>query len=105
LRFSITQHSRDEQLLRNFVSYFDAGRYTSRTSGDAGDFFCTKFSDIREKIIPFFNEYPIIGSKVRDFEDWNKVADLMAYKAHLTTSGLDQICKIRAGMNKGRIVD
>ena len=107
LRFSITQHYRDEQLLRNLVTYLGCGRYTPRTSDrDAGgDFLCTKFSDIREKIIPFFNEYPIIGYKLKDFEDWKKVADLMASKAHLTASGLDLICKIRSGMNKGRFED
>lgn len=69
LRFSITQHSRDELLLRKFVTYFACGRFSSRTSGAAGDFLCSKFSDIVEQIIPFFDEYPIIGSKRHDFED------------------------------------
>lgn len=105
LRFSITQHSRDEQLLLNFVTYLGCGRYTVRPSGDAGDFLCTKFSDIVNKIIPFFNEYPIIGSKLKDFEDWKKVAELMSSKAHLTIEGLDQIRKIKKGMNKGRLAD
>lgn len=119
LRFTITQHSRLfffiiyiinykkklEQLLQNFVTYLGCGRYTNRTSGAAGDFLCSKFSDIVEKIIPFFNEYPIIGNKLRDFEDWKKVADLMTSKAHITGEGLDAIREIRAGMNQGRLED
>lgn len=68
LRFSITQHSRDELLLRKFVTYFACGRFSSRTSGAAGDFLCSKFSDIVEQIIPFFfYEYPTIGSERHDF--------------------------------------
>ena len=54
LRFQITQHSRDEQLLLKFVTYLGCGRYTKRSSGTAGDFLCTKFPDIVGKIIPFF---------------------------------------------------
>lgn len=105
LRFQITQHSRDEQLLLKFVTYLGCGRYTKRSSGTAGDFLCTKFPDIVGKIIPFYNKYPIIGSKLRDFEDWNKVAELMTSKSHLTSEGLDQIRKIKKGMNKGRLSD
>ena len=105
LIFSVTQHSRDKELMSNFVTYLGCGRYTKRSSGDAGDFLCTRFSEIVGKIIPFFNEYPIIGSKLKDFEDWKKVAELMSTKAHLTSDGLDQIRKIKRGMNKGRLVN
>jgi len=84
LVFSITQHTRDEEILQNLVTYFGCGRYAKRTSpppqggssplagrttGEAGDFICSKLSDIVEKIIPFFNEYPIIGYKEKNFED------------------------------------
>jgi hypothetical protein len=105
LTFSVTQHSRDEELLFNFITYLGCGRYAKRSSGDAGDFLCTKFPEIVGKIIPFFNEYPILGSKLKDFEDWKKVAELMSIKAHLTSDGLDQIRKIKRGMNRGRLAD
>jgi hypothetical protein len=102
LRFSITQHSRDEQLLRNLVSYLGCGYYNSRKGYDAGDFFCTDISGILEKIIPFFTKYPILGVKSLDFYEFKKVAYLMKDKCHLTKEGLDQIRTIKAGMNKGR---
>jgi hypothetical protein len=62
----------------------------------------TKFSDIDEKIIPIFREYKILGDKFRDFQDWCKVAELMKNKAHLTPSGLEEIRKLKGGMNTGR---
>ena len=48
-------------------------------------------------------KYPIMGVKAADFQDWCKVAELMKTKKHLTPEGLDQIRKIKAGMNMGRV--
>ena len=61
-----------------------------------------KFTDIYEKIIPFFKKHKIVGLKSEDFSDWCKVAELIKVKDHLTSSGLDQIREIKSGMNKGR---
>ena len=43
-----------------------------------------KFTDINEKIIPFFDKYPIKGVKSLDFEDFKKVCKLIENKKHLT---------------------
>ena len=80
-------------------------------------FLCSKFSDNVEKGKPFpvacmlRTKEPLeLGSKLKDFEGWKKVAKLMANKSHLTSEGLDRIRKIKAGCrhasqqpNKGRI--
>jgi hypothetical protein len=55
-----------------------------------------------EKIIPFFEKYPIQGEKFLDYLDFVKVIKLMKNKAYLTEEGLDKIRKIKAGMNRGR---
>lgn len=102
LRFQITQHSRDVALMSSLVKYFDCGVYFANPARDAGDFVVTRFSDIHEKIIPFFNKYPIVGVKAKDFSDFKQVMDIMKVKGHLTPVGLEQILKIKAGMNTGR---
>lgn len=56
-----------------------------------------------DKIIPFINKYPLQGSKILNFVAFCKVAELMNNKAHLTKDGLEEIRKIRSGMNNGRI--
>lgn len=59
--------------------------------------------DIENKVIPFFNEYPILGVKRLDFEDFKKVAELVKNKEHLNAEGLNQIIgKIAEGMNLDR---
>jgi len=101
LKFQITQHSKDELLMKSFVSYLGCGRYET-SQKDYGNFVCTKFSDINEKIIPFFSKHPIAGIKLLDFVDWCKAAEIIKAKDHLTEDGVNQIIKIKAGMNKGR---
>jgi hypothetical protein len=40
--------------MKRLVFYFECGRYSLRKNKLAGDFEVTKFSDITQKIIPFF---------------------------------------------------
>jgi LAGLIDADG endonuclease len=63
------------------------------------------YSDIRNKIIPFFNEFSILGVKSLDFNDFKKVASLIDNKEHLTLKGLNQIVGIVKGMNLDRKLD
>lgn len=52
LRFQVTQHSKDKLLMENIINYLGCGYLSVRN--DIMDFRVTKFSDIVEKIIPFF---------------------------------------------------
>ena len=98
--FVLTQHIRDELLLKSLIDFFGCGQaYSYKTHTE---FICQSFNNNYEKILPFFRKYPIFGIKAQDFEDWAKVAEMIKTKAHLNNEGLDQIRKIRAGMNKSR---
>ena len=100
LVFQLVQHVRDEQLLRSLAKLLKCGKVYKRRD----DFVLevSKFSDIDQIIIPFFQTYKIEGVKHLDFLDFVKVAELLKNKAHLTREGLDQIRQIKAGMNRGR---
>lgn len=102
LVFSITQHIRDQALMNNLISCLGCGNIKHHEKHSWLRLIVTKFSDIDEKIIPIFREYKILGDKFRDFQDWCKVAELMKNKAHLTPSGLEEIRKLKGGMNTGR---
>jgi hypothetical protein len=62
----------------------------------------TKFSDIVNIIIPFFEEYGIVGVKSLDFFDFKKAADIIKNKDHLNSEGLNKILKLKSGMNRNR---
>ena len=61
-----------------------------------------KFTDINDKIIPFFEKYPIEGVKSLDFEDFKKVCKLIENKKHLTPLGIKAILDIKLNMNQNR---
>lgn len=104
LRFSVTQHSRCSQLMENLSVYFGCGKYYAVKNRDYGEFRVHRFSDIVEKIIPFFQTNHIEGIKGADFRDFCKIADLMQnQKKHLTKEGIEEIRLIKQSMNKGRV--
>nr|YP_010164135.1 LAGLIDADG endonuclease [Metarhizium album]QRK27500.1 LAGLIDADG endonuclease [Metarhizium album] len=93
LRFQITQHSKDKLLMENIINYLQCGYLSVRN--DILDFHVTKFSDIVERIIPFFNKYPLLGVKQRDFENFKSVASIISDKKHLTEEGISKIKEIK----------
>lgn len=99
----ITQHSRDKELLYNIAQFLECGRVEDRSSGGACDFTVNSIKDFKNKIIPFFNKYPLLGTKSLNYYDFVKVFELMDAKKHLTEEGLAAIIKIKSGMNTGRI--
>ncbi|PHH49216.1 putative intron-encoded endonuclease 3 (mitochondrion) [Ceratocystis fimbriata CBS 114723] len=71
LEFKLIQHIRDEQFIRSLVDYLNYGKiYIDERSVV---FIVTKFSDINEKLIPFFGKYPIQGIKQLNYLDFVKV--------------------------------
>jgi hypothetical protein len=105
LKFQIAQHSRDSELMKSLVTNFECGRIELNLGRSAVYLVVTKFKDITEKIILFFDKYPLQGVKVLDFSDFKRVAELMKNKAHLTEQGLCQIRSIKSKMNLLRDFD
>lgn len=101
-RFQITQHKRDEELMKRLYECLNCGSYYSGSNSEVGNYIVSKLSDITEKIIPFFEKHPILGVKCLDFQDFCKASELIKNKAHLTELGLNKIEKVKAGMNRGR---
>jgi len=100
----LTQHKRDEDFLISLISTLNCGRYIPKAG--YGEFIVEKFTDVLDKVIPIFEEFKLHGIKSKNFEDMlrtKKAALLMQNKIHLTREGLDEIKKIKGGMNKNRL--
>jgi len=107
LIFGTCLQVRDKALLIGIVNYFYNnilnGKYIYNYEKKEYILLQIKnYSDIVNKIIPFFNKYPILGVKSLDFADFKKVAELMENKEHLTDSGFNKIVKIVEKMNLDR---
>ena len=101
LRFILTQHNKDKELLESLISTLNCGRLILKLG--YGEFIVEKFTDISEKIIPIFDKFQLQGHKLKNYEDFKQAALLIKNKAHLTREGLDEIKKIKGRMNKNRV--
>lgn len=117
LRFGIGLHIRELDVIKGLAAYFSL-LYPLRpksievsnvkyknitTTSKVVNFQVTKFSDIVNIIVPFFDKYPIQGQKALDFEDFKKVVEIMKTNDHLTVKGFEKILKIKEGMNLNRL--
>lgn len=102
LVFQITQHSRDEHLLNCLLKYFACGIIEKDPKGPYLNYSVYRFSDNYDKIMPFFIQNKLVRIKSKDFKDWCKIAEIIKSGDHLTSVGLENIFKIRSGMNTGR---
>nr|YP_009262122.1 hypothetical protein [Chrysoporthe deuterocubensis]AMX22197.1 hypothetical protein [Chrysoporthe deuterocubensis] len=100
LVFKITQDKRNNEILALFSNIFGCGKvYNQSSKGGVQDFMITGLGDITNKVIPFFLAHPLKGAKLKEYQDWCKVAELMQNKEHLTKDGLEKIRSIKLGMN------
>jgi hypothetical protein len=84
-RFSIHLHIRDLEVLKAIFTYFNIDKKVY-LSDKCAHLQISKFSDINNIIIPFFNKHPILGVKSLDFIDFKKVCLILKTKEHLTST-------------------
>lgn len=68
--------------MKSFIDYFNCGNIYK--DGNNLVFRVPKYDDLDNKIIPFFQKYPIIGVKNKDFKDFCQAALIIKNKKHLT---------------------
>jgi hypothetical protein len=117
LRFGVALHIRELEVIKGLAAYLNLLYPIKSKSLEVSDvkykniaitskaviFNVTKFSDIVNIVIPFFDKYPIQGQKALDFEDFKRVAEIMKSNGHLTAEGFAKILKIKEGMNQNRL--
>lgn len=101
LRFILTQHYRDETLLRVIATYLGCGKINKDSK--ATYLVVQRLPDIVKIIVPFFDEYGLVGVKLKDYEEFKLASILMSKKAHLTQEGLEELRQIKNRMNTKRV--
>ena len=97
LVFTLTQHRRDEVLLKSLVKFFEnSGYFSMRKGGLACDYKMADFNDIYNKLVPFMNKYPLYGTKLLSLNKFKQAAGIIKHKEHLTLQGLTKLQAINA---------
>lgn len=102
-QFRITQHKRDLKVLIRIINTIGCGSFV-KPSADRSEWTISVSNvlDISSKVIPFFDSYPLQGSKYLDYLDFKKGINIMKEKGHLNNKGLAELKEIAYQMNTYR---
>jgi len=103
LEFKITPKSHSEKVLFDTFNYFSVGSVViDNRRTDTKKFHVTNLKFILNKILPHFDHYPCITSKILNYLDWKKIAILLSKNKNLTEEGVTEIKLILSNMNTKR---
>ena len=103
--FVITQGKKSLPALEIFQNYFSCGKIYENVRYDNHKEYLYRYcvrsiADLREKIIPFFQENRLHTAKQKDFEIFASVIEKIHRKDHLSESGLRVIARKIEQMNR-----
>ena len=102
--FVVSQNAISVNVLHGLKAYFKTG--VVRSGGHEGrlQYRVRDTTQLRERIIPFFEQNKLKTRKAVDFIKFRKVLLLMERNEHLTQEGLDKIRLIKDSMNTNDFV-
>ena len=101
MSFNVSQ--KDPSVLKILKDQLGCGIIKVRKNDDLHSFDVTSPKEIIEKVIPFFQKYPVLSeSKKRNFAIFCKIAALMNKGEHRNLSGLKKILEYREKLNQGK---
>jgi len=81
--FNITQSMTDVILLEALHGYFKNTGGVYARQNNVGTVSFRKISVLKNTIIPFFIQYPLLGRKSQEFERWIKLVEIISTKKHI----------------------
>ena len=102
--FTVVQGASSRDVLEGMVSFFGCGNvYVNRRRDnhreDLYRYHVSRFGDLRDVIVPFFERNPLRTAKRDNFAKFAEIIALMDLRRHLTVSGLIEIAEIAQTMN------
>jgi hypothetical protein len=103
--FAVTQGAKSVSCLHDLVGYFGVGNVLSNKRYDNHTEHLYRYgvrrrTDLIDKIIPFFEAYPLRSSKQRDFEKFARCVRMIDTGLHLTREGVADLAEIVQTMNR-----
>lgn len=102
--FTVVQGESSRDVLEAMVEYFGCGKvYVNRRHDnhreDLARYHVSRFRDLRDVIVPFFERNPLRTAKRDNFAKFAEIIGLMGLRRHLTVPGLIEIAEIAQTMN------
>jgi len=97
--FSVSQNSDRAKVLRMFKSDFKCGTIRPDRSDKTLKYEVRSITDLVDKALPHFKEYPLLSEKVNDFKVFSEICHKMYRKEHLTRVGFNKILHKALALN------
>src|SRR2546426_5709886 len=103
-RFVVVQGEKSLRALELLAKYFGCGRiYRNRRHDDHKEDLMSyqvfRKDDLHERIVPFFEAYPLITAKHEEFLKFREILGMMEQRFHLSLEGLRRIALVQQTMN------
>ena len=103
--FVVTQGAKSLAALEELQKFFGCGKIFVNTRYDNHREplyrYCVRSTeDLRKKIIPFFQKYPLRTAKRNDFAHFVTIVRMMEKKIHLAPTGMAKIARMIEQMNR-----
>jgi hypothetical protein len=98
--FAIGQNRRSLPVLERIHAYFGCGAIRFSRYDQTYKYEVRSLKDLRERIIPHFQEYPLQTSKLQDFATFSWICDEIAASRHLNKDHLASIIDRAYTMNE-----
>lgn len=103
--FQVYQHENHREILELCQEVFKTGRiYRKSGTHPVLNFSIDSMRNIKERVIPFFDKYPLI-TKYDAYQKFREIVLAIDKKEHLTSKGFERLVRIAYSMNqqgKGR---
>lgn len=103
--FHINQSYLRQETLEEIKKYFVCGyikhNHKKNIKDDTLVYVVRNRSDLQEKIIPFFEKYPLLSTKQKTFLLFRQIVLLISKGQHSTKSGAHKILHLAYKMNEG----
>ena len=97
--FSVSQNSDRSEILTQIQDLWDCGFIRPDRSDSTLKFEVRKIDDLVKKVLPHFQQYPLLSSKQGDVKKFDLVCRLVYAKQHLELEGFRKIVEVAVSMN------
>ena len=96
---SVSQNADRAQVLSAICTYFGCGGFRPDRSDKTLKYEVRDLGSLLTKVIPHFEQFPLMSSKRRDFETFATICRLLEGRKHLSREGLREIARLAVTMN------
>ena len=100
--FSVSQNGDRAEVLELYRERFGCGSVRPDRSDKTLKYETRCIEDLVERVVPHFEQYPLLSSKREDFGRFARICRMMHAGDHLTREGFEEIVKIASKVNAGK---